>query len=432
MSMRKKISFSTKLQIFVLILAALIVGSISAVFSTYLIHSVKDAFFGVTSGFAYYILRSHDISGAISRQTLPVVEKKIAAHLELQEKILYVALINQQGEVLLDTTGGDVEKIYLSDQQNNWMIKDEKEKFFFLRGLQLREKHFDVANVILPIYFQGEIWGVGVVGVSADYLFKYALPRAAVFVVILFVVFLSLSAVASIALIRFLFKPVRELSEGAERIFEQDFETEVPSYGDDEIGKLAETFNRLMSYLKDFISRLQGQALLDPLTNCYREDFFNKQLSIELERSERFHDSLCAGWVMICGFSELTDKYGTVIGEQLIKAFAEILRKSTRHIDVLAHSGDGNFGLILPKTDSEGALVVIERILLAIQRISYQDDTGRTVGHLGVNYSLVSYAMEENVSRPSSQDFLKQSRMSLDSVREQGPNRGSITNYKQP
>ncbi len=430
--MNKKISFSSKLQIFVLILAALIVGSISAVFSTYLVHSVKDSFFGVTSGFAYYILRSHDISGAISRKTLPAVEKKISAHLELQEEILYVALINNRREVLLDTTGGDVEKIFLEDKKNDWMIKDKKEGFFFLRQIPLRGKHFDVANVILPIYYQGEIWGVGVVGVSADYLFKYALPRAAVFVGILFVVFLSLSAVASIALIRFLFKPVRELIQGAERIFEQDFETEVPAYGDDEIGKLAETFNRLTSYLKDFISRLQGQTLLDPLTNCYREDFFNKQLSIELERSERFHDSLCAGWIIISGFSELADKYGTIIGEQLIKAFAEILKKSTRHIDVLAHSGDGNFGLILPKTDSEGALVVIERILSASQRVSCQDEMGRTVGHLSVNYSLVSYVMEEDAARPSSLDFLKQSRMRLDSVREQGPNRGSITNYKQP
>ncbi|MCK5218656.1 diguanylate cyclase, partial [bacterium] len=418
------------LQLFVLILAALIVGSISAVFFTYLLHSAKDSFFGVTSGFAYYILRSHDISGAISRKTLPKVEKKIAANLELQEEILYVALINNQGEVLLDTTGGDVKKIYLNDKKNKWMLKEEKESFFFLRQLPLREKHFDVANVVLPIYFQGEVWGVGVVGVAADYLFKYALPRAAIFVAILFVVFLSLSAAASIALMRFLFKPVRELIQGTERIFEQDFETEIPAYGDDEIGELAETFNRLMSYLKDFISRLQGQALLDPMTNCYREDFFNKQLGIELERSERFRDSLCAGWIMIYSFSEVEDKYGKIIGEQLIKTFADILKKSTRHIDVLAYSENGNFGLILPKTDSEGALVVIERILSAIQRISYEDETGRTVGHLGVNYSLVSYAIEEDISRPSSQDFLNQSRMKLDGVREQGPNRGSITKYK--
>ncbi|MCK5243261.1 diguanylate cyclase [bacterium] len=424
--MENKISFSGKLAVFIILLVTIIVGVLSFLFFKYLIYSVKDSFFGVSSGVAYYILKSHDISGAIANNTIKRIEKKISADLELQEEILYVALISSEGEVIMDTTGGDVEKIYREDKKHEWIVKGDKSHSFFLRKVELRNKVFDIANISLPIYYKGKVWGVGVVGIAATYFFKEALPRATVFILILFVVFLSSAVISLIILVHYLFRPVRKLIEGAEGIFEQNFDTEIPVYGNDEIGQLAMTFNRLISYLKDFISRLQEQCMLDPLTNCYRESFFHRQLNIELERSQRFQDPICIGWFEIYDFSSLVDKYGQIIEEKTIKTFSDILKKATRHIDVLAHIKNHRFGLILPKTNYDGAMVVVGRLRDLAAGISLTDELGKPLGPLQFSYGMSCYAAEKNAAKPEPETVLKQADEALRQSQSSGPNQGMI------
>jgi diguanylate cyclase (GGDEF)-like protein len=419
-------SFSSKLQTYVFVLVTVLVAGLSGVFLNYLLYSVKDSFVGVTTGFAYYILRSHDISKAIHDNTIPQIEKEIAANMELQENILYVALIDSNGKLVLDTTGGDVDKIYHGDKTNNWVLRDEKERFFYLRNVRLRNKSFDVANVILPVFQEGKVWGGGVVGVSANYLFRYALPRAAVFIAFLFLGFTSLSALVFFLLIKVLLKPVRALIEGAEGIFEQNFETEVPVYGDDDLGKLAEIFNRLMSYLKDMVSRLQGQSMLDPLTGCYREMFFRKQLTVELERAQRFRDPLCSGWVDLGIIFRTPQETNAATTEQALKLFAEILKKCTRHIDVLSRGEQLRFGVIFPNTNMDGAEVVFNRLREAVGKTELRDETGRPVASLIFNYALVFLDAEQEAVAVNAESLLKRAETVLQAVRQQGPNRGEI------
>jgi diguanylate cyclase (GGDEF)-like protein len=421
-----KRSFSAKLQTYVFILVTVVVAGLSSVFLNYLLYSVKDSFVGVTTGFAYYILRSHDISKAIHDQTIPQVEKEIAANMELQENILYVALIDREGKVVLDTTGGDVEKIFRADKKNNWVLKNDKERFFYLRNVRLRNKSFDVATIIMPVFLEGKVWGGGVVGVSANYLFRYALPRAAVFIAFLFFGFSLLSALVFFVLIRMLLKPVRALIEGAEDIFQQNFEAEVPVYGDDELGRLAEIFNRLMSYLKDMVSRLQGQSMLDPLTGCYREMFFRKQFTVELERAQRFRDPLCSGWIDLGVVLRAQQETNPGITDQALKLFAEILKKCTRHIDVVARAEQLRFGLIFPNTNMDGAEVVFNRLREAMGKTELRNETGRPVAALTFTYGLVFLDSEQEAITVNAEALLKRAESVLQNARRQGPNRGEI------
>jgi diguanylate cyclase (GGDEF)-like protein len=422
-----KRSFSAKLQTYVFILVTVLVAGLSGVFLNYLLYTVKDSFVGVTTGFAYYILRSHDIAKAIHDNTIPQIEKEISANMELQENILYVALIDANGKLVLDTTGGDVDKIYHGDKVNNWVLRSEKERFFYLRNVHLRNKSFDVANVILPVFSEGKVWGGGIVGVSANYLFRYALPRAAVFIAFLFFGFTSLSALVFFILIKVLLKPVRALIEGAEGIFDQNFETEVPVYGDDDLGKLAEIFNRLMSYLKDMISRLQGQSMLDPVTGCYREQFFRKQLTVELERTQRFRDPLCSGWIDLGVMFRNPQEASPAVGEQALKLFAEVLKKCTRHIDVLSRAEQAQrFGLIFPNTNLEGSEVVFNRLREAVAKNELRDEGGRLLATLSFSYGLVFIDPEQEAVAINAEGLLKRAETVLANARSQGPNRGEV------
>lgn len=411
--MKLRLSFSRKIRLFVFIMVIAIISSLSAIFYSYLMYSIKNSFFGVTSGFAYYLMQTNDISGAISNQTLPEMEKKIASNLELQEEILYVALITNSGEVVLDTTGGDIKTIYQERSELPWIDKQGKESFFFIKEIILRNKKFAVANVSLPIYQKGKIWGVGIVGISANYLYQYALPNAITFTLLLFLVFLVITVVSLWLLLKSLFKPIRDLIEATESIFEQNFEVEVPVTGHDEIGILANSFNRLIAYLKDFISRLQGETAADPVTGCYVESFFKKQLSLELQRSRRFGDPLCVGWIEV---NDFTDRYASNnkdMYNELLFRFAELMRKSTRQIDVLAHSSGYRFGIILPKSHVDGALVVLERLNSLCAKTKLDLEGALTLFSFSFRYGMVSFSAESDHMATTAEGVLTQAEQAL-------------------
>lgn len=72
----------------------------------------------------------------------------------------------------------------------------------------------------------------------------------------------SLCAVG-VALVRSraIVRPIRELSEAAERLGTGDFSARAPKHADDEIGRLADAFNRMAPRLQDAVSLKQSMAV---------------------------------------------------------------------------------------------------------------------------------------------------------------------------
>lgn len=66
---------------------------------------------------------------------------------------------------------------------------------------------------------------------------------------------LSFTALLGFILSRTITKPIKEITEQAARISKGDFDKGVRIYGDDEIGRLGETFNKMAKRLKDAISQ---------------------------------------------------------------------------------------------------------------------------------------------------------------------------------
>jgi diguanylate cyclase (GGDEF)-like protein len=119
---------------------------------------------------------------------------------------------------------------------------------------------------------------------------------------------------------------------------------------------------------------LQEKNTLDALTGISNRSYFDKKYKAEVRRSRREQTQLSIVMMDIDHFKNVNDKYGHLVGDECIKCVANTLNKALKRPsdDVCRYGGD-EFALILPSTDLEGALVLVEQLRDKIEKASIQD-----------------------------------------------------------
>jgi diguanylate cyclase (GGDEF)-like protein len=64
-------------------------------------------------------------------------------------------------------------------------------------------------------------------------------------------------------------------------------------------------------------------------------------------------------------FKRVNDERGHAAGDETLVAFADLLKRQTRRIDIVARYGGEEFVVVLPETELTAARTVAERIRLA-------------------------------------------------------------------
>ncbi|MBN2564401.1 MAG: sensor domain-containing diguanylate cyclase, partial [Candidatus Eisenbacteria bacterium] len=110
--------------------------------------------------------------------------------------------------------------------------------------------------------------------------------------------------------------------------------------------------------------RLELEELIDidKTTQIYNRRHFDRRLPAEIERSERTGKPMALLIADIDYFKRVNDTLGHAAGDSALRHVARILSESVRPVDIVARYGGEEFGLILPDVNSEGALVVAERV----------------------------------------------------------------------
>lgn len=107
---------------------------------------------------------------------------------------------------------------------------------------------------------------------------------------------------------------------------------------------------------------LKHQATHDPLTGLVNRYHFEDVLRREIERAQRYHTPFSLVMMDIDHFKSVNDRHGHLIGDMVLRRFADTLRGKVRAADVLARWGGEEFMLLLPDTHQEGAAVLAEAI----------------------------------------------------------------------
>jgi diguanylate cyclase (GGDEF)-like protein len=108
--------------------------------------------------------------------------------------------------------------------------------------------------------------------------------------------------------------------------------------------------------------REREYARKDMLTGLANRVELLERLEAEQDRSERSGRPYSLLYIDIDQFKTMNDTHGHQVGDEALKVLADILRASSRKVDVAARHGGDEFVLLLPDTDERSCDILIKRI----------------------------------------------------------------------
>ena len=107
---------------------------------------------------------------------------------------------------------------------------------------------------------------------------------------------------------------------------------------------------------------LELLAITDPLTGIYNRRHFDRRLTEEFKRLERYNSPLSLIMLDFDRFKLINDFFGHLVGDEVLITAAKSLADGLRDVDVLARWGGEEFMILLPETGAETGLAVAKRL----------------------------------------------------------------------
>ena len=113
-------------------------------------------------------------------------------------------------------------------------------------------------------------------------------------------------------------------------------------------------------------------ATHDDLTRLLRRGTFLAQSQAVASLCARNKQTLAFAILDLDRFKAVNDRHGHGAGDEVLKAFADILRQSIRASDLAGRLGGEEFAIALPGSSVEDALIVLERIRIEAEKTELQ------------------------------------------------------------
>jgi diguanylate cyclase len=129
--------------------------------------------------------------------------------------------------------------------------------------------------------------------------------------------------------------------------------------------------------LRQATIKAQEEALKDALTGIWNRQALNDTVESEYARWQRHQKPLTMVIWDVDHFKSINDQYGHSAGDVVLKAIAQIFKKTVRKADFMARFGGEEFVGLFPDTDLDSALKLSNKIRQILEKTHfyYQDIT---------------------------------------------------------
>ena len=147
-------------------------------------------------------------------------------------------------------------------------------------------------------------------------------------------------------------KPLKELTDAAEQINKGNYDVTLTYNGNDEIGILTDTVNKLIGHLSGYIGDLNALAYGDSLTSVRNKGAFDIHVrEIEAQINDSNRNIAFAIGIFDCdNLKDINDKYGHDKGDMYLKNSSHLISRVFQHSPVFRIGGD-EFAVVLQNED---------------------------------------------------------------------------------
>lgn len=132
--------------------------------------------------------------------------------------------------------------------------------------------------------------------------------------------------------------------------------------------------------------QLERLAVTDQLTGLFNRLQLDRTLEEEHSRNMRYGTQFCILLLDIDLFKSVNDTYGHQTGDEVLVGIARTLQDGIREVDVAGRWGGEEFLIICRETALEGALVLAEKLRVAVHARAYDK-----VGHMSASFGVAMF-----------------------------------------
>ncbi|GGY69061.1 hypothetical protein GCM10011613_11720 [Cellvibrio zantedeschiae] len=167
-----------------------------------------------------------------------------------------------------------------------------------------------------------------------------------------------------------------------------------------------ERITEMRDQLNQLNAELEALSQLDSLTQTYNRRTFNEMAQQQWLLAARQQNPISVLMIDVDHFKLYNDHYGHPAGDSCLKKITQAIRDClNRPFDLLGRYGGEEFIVLLPETDSLGALRVADLINAEMEKIGLRHEVSPTRQHVTVSIGgascgqTMSYSLEELIKR---------------------------------
>lgn len=154
-------------------------------------------------------------------------------------------------------------------------------------------------------------------------------------------------------------------------------------------------FAIVINALRRALDLTRELAQRDDLTDALNMRAFVERATTEISRTRRYSRSFTVATIDINQFREFLDRFGSKVGNELVKTMALQIPETIRSVDVLARVGTDTFCVLLPETGYDQAQIVLPRIQQRLQEKVQQCNWPATFSISAISWSKAPESVED-------------------------------------